>query len=228
MALIADAKSSGFSPFEAGTYQAVCYTVIDLGTQYSEYYKDQHKVWIAFEIPKLRCMVEKDSVEKDMPRVVSKFYTLSIHEKSNLGIHLVGWRGRVFTAEEASGFNVMELVGKNCLLNIGIKGKTGTEGRNEINSIAGLMEGMKKLVPETPICQYSMTADGWNFPENMPQGIQKIVEKSMEFKASHATAENKAFRAAQAKAFSDPAKQADAPPAEDTTDFGPNDPNIPW
>jgi hypothetical protein len=208
MALMANAKSSGFPPFKAGTYQAVCYSVIDLGTQYSDLYgKEQHKVWIAFEIPSIRCEVDGE----DKPRVVSKFYTLSIHEKSNLGIHLVGWRGKEFTAEEANGFNIMALMGKNCLLNVGVKEKKNGDSRNEINSIAKLMDGMEELKPETPMCQYSISACGWDFPENMPEGIQKIIEKSMEFKASQAASENAELRAAQ--------QELGEPEPEDTTDF---------
>ena len=211
MALMAKKSGDSFPPFKAGTYQAVCYAVIDFGTQYNEMYgQEQHKVWIAFEIPSLRCEVEKDGVKMDMPRVVSKFYTLSIHEKANLGIHLVGWRGKEFDAKEAAGFNIMAILGKSCLLQVGIKEKRNGDKRNEINSIAKLMDGMKELVPETSVCQYSISANGWDFPENMPEGIQKIIEKSMEYKASLAAKDNAELRAAQ---------EEHGEPVDDTTDW---------
>lgn len=211
MALMAKKTGDSFPPFKAGTYQAVCYSVIDLGTQYNEMYgKEQHKVWIAFEIPSIRCTVEKDGTETDMPRVVSKFYTLSIHEKANLGVHLVGWRGKEFTAKETDGFNIMAVIGKNCLLQVGVKTKKNGDKRNEINSIAKLMDGMKEIAPETPMCQYSISANGWDFPENMPEGIQKIIEKSMEYKASLAAKDNAELRAAQ--------KESCTHQTEDTTD----------
>ena len=70
-------------------------TVIDLGTQRNDYggnitYKRQ--VLIIWEVP--------DQISNDVPMTISKFYTLSLHEKSNLGMDLVSWRGRPFTEQE--------------------------------------------------------------------------------------------------------------------------------
>ena len=49
---------------------------------------------------------------------ISKFYTLSLHEKSNLGQDLVSWRGRPFTETERQGFDITKLIGVTCQLNV--------------------------------------------------------------------------------------------------------------
>lgn len=197
MGLYAKKTNDNFPLIEGGTYPAVCYAVIDLGTQPSDFYEDQHKVWIAFEIPSIRVEIEKDGDKKDLPRVASNFYTLSIHEKSTLGQHLVGWRGRDFTPEEAQQFDISKLVGANCLLGIGVKAKIKGGQKNVITSIAKLMKGMTPIESETQMCYYSISEHGWDFPETIPDGVLKMIKNSNEYKISMRAADNPDLQAAQ-------------------------------
>lgn len=210
MGLYAKKTGDDFPLIEGGTYPAVCYAVIDLGTQPSDFYEDQHKCWIAFEIPGMRIEIEKDGEKKDLPRIASKFYTLSIHEKATLGIHLVAWRGRDFTPAEAEKFDISTLRGVNCLLGIGVKTKKNGSQKNEITSIAKTMKGMLNLVPETPMCYYSMEEHGWDFPENIPEGILKIIKNSSEYKAAMRVANDPDLQAAQEQCgVSEPVEEED-------------------
>ena len=197
MGLYAKKTSNDFPLIEGGTYPAVCYAVIDLGTQPSDFYEDQHKVWIAFEIPSERIEIERDGTIEDLPRVASNFYTLSIHEKSTLGQHLVSWRGRDFTPEEANAFDISKLIGVNCLLGIGVKNKKIGGQKNVITSISKAMRGSPKLQPETPVCYYSMEEHNWDFPDNIPDGVLKMIKNSNEYKASMRAADNPDLQAAQ-------------------------------
>ncbi len=197
MGLYAKKTGDDFPLIEGGTYPAVCYAVIDLGTQPNDFYDDQHKVWIAFEIPSIRIEIEKDGVKKDLPRAASNFYTLSIHEKSTLGQHLVSWRGRDFTEEEAKSFDVSKLCGVNCLLGVGTKAKQKGGHKNIITSVSKPMKDSKKLVPESPIVYYSMVEHGWNFPDGISDGILKMIKNSAEYKASMNAADNVDLQAAQ-------------------------------
>jgi hypothetical protein len=64
---------------------------------------------------------------KMMPMVVSKTYTISFHEKSNLRKELQDWRGKKFSDEELGGFDIAKLLGQYCMVNISqseSKGKT--------------------------------------------------------------------------------------------------------
>ena len=63
----------------------------------------------------------KDSEE---PFEISNFYNNSLYEKANLSKDLTSWRGRPFTEDEKKGFDISNLVGKVCQLNV-IEGNNG-------------------------------------------------------------------------------------------------------
>lgn len=115
-------KKSGSSvpPMEAGTYPAVCVGIVDLGEQYNEAFKKYtDKMLFIWEIPSQT--IEIDGENK--PRWLSKDFSASLHEKSNLYQTLVSWRGKAFTeaelAEDENGdmqFSVLEMLGSGCFL----------------------------------------------------------------------------------------------------------------
>ena len=93
-----------FKGLSAGTYVSVCNAVVDLGIQPgSPMYPDpKHKVWIRFEVPDERIEYERDGKKLEGPRVISKEYTASMHEKANLRKDLENWRGKAFTDDAGS------------------------------------------------------------------------------------------------------------------------------
>jgi hypothetical protein len=104
------AKKTGGSDFpaieapKAGMHDAICCWVVDLGTQKNTAYDiDQHKVLITWELP-------RETFEADggvfVPKVLSKFYTLSLHQKANLRSDLESWRSEGFTEAELEGFDL--------------------------------------------------------------------------------------------------------------------------
>ena len=196
MSLIAKPTKSG-PPIPAGTYSAVCYSVVDLGTHYNEYFgKSSHQVCITWEIPEVRIDVERDSEKVNLPRVTSKTYTLSLHEKSNLAKDLISWRGKPFTTEEADGFDVHTVAGASCILTLVHVQKNNTIYTN-IASVAKPMAGMEKLTPENPVVHYSVTDDGVNIPESVPDWMKKIITSCEEFKAMENASENPELQQAQ-------------------------------
>lgn len=113
------ASDKGGADFEMtpeGTYVARCYKIIDLGTQKgSEAYggKEQHKVMIGWEL------LDNDvKMEDGRPFTVNQFYTVSLHEKSKLRKDLEAWRGKKFTAEELAGFDLANVLGVYCMLQV--------------------------------------------------------------------------------------------------------------
>ena len=109
-------KGGDFTPVPAGIHHAICYAVIDLGTQPSQMYAPSRKVQLTWELPHERGDFKNSEtgITNNLPRVISKEYTLSTGAKSNLRKELESWRGRPFTAEEAQEFEVGVLAGKNC------------------------------------------------------------------------------------------------------------------
>jgi hypothetical protein len=141
MPIIASAKSDGqdFQPAPAGVHQAVCVDVIDLGildVTWQGQKKQQHKVNFVWQIAEDR--------EDGKPFLVFNRYTLSLSEKANLRKHLESWRGRAFTPEESAGFDLENVIGKNCLLNIQHK-PSGDKVYANVVSIMPLAKGMQPI-----------------------------------------------------------------------------------
>jgi hypothetical protein len=125
-----------FQPAPAGTYAAVCCDVFDLGVLTVEWQgqkKQQHKVLVSWQINEDR--------DDGKPYLVSKRYTLSLHEKAGLRKDLEAWRGRKFTEEELHRFDVETIVGKPCLLNI-IHNQSGGDTYANVAGVMALPKGM--------------------------------------------------------------------------------------
>jgi hypothetical protein len=141
MPIIATAKGENgrdFQPAPAGLHQAVCVDVIDLGVldvTWQGQTKRQHKVNIAWQIAEDR--------DDGKPFLVFKRYTLSLHEKSGLRKDLESWRGKPFSREEEMGFDLENLIGKNCMLNVTHK----TTGERTYANVVAVAPLHKKLPP---------------------------------------------------------------------------------
>lgn len=132
-------ESKSYTPPPAGVHQAVCVDVIDKGileVNYAGKTKKQHKVSLAWQI---------DETRDDGKRfIVYKRYTASLNEKATLRKDLESWRGRAFTRDEEMGFDVENVIGVNCLVNIQHNAKDGTIYANVV-AVMPLAKGMQKL-----------------------------------------------------------------------------------
>jgi hypothetical protein len=191
MGIIAKNKGGGdFPPVTAGPYQAVCYAVIQIGTQPSNnsLYPAREKVILIWEIPLQRIDIDKDGVRKNLPRAISNEYTLSLSDKSNLRPDLESWRGKAFTAEELDpkkgGFDVSKVAGANCTLNIVHKAK-GPKTYANVQSIMPIIPPMKKLKPENPVLVFSLEdflkSGATALPTAIPSWIQQKIMASNEW-----------------------------------------------
>lgn len=133
-------EGGNFELTPAGTFVAVCYRFIDLGTQQSEYMgetKIKRKVLLSWELA--------DELMADgRPFSASKSYAWSMHEKATLRKDLEAWRGKAFTDEDFEGpnaFNTKKLLGAPCMLTITHTTKEGKTYSN-IASIGKLLRGV--------------------------------------------------------------------------------------
>jgi hypothetical protein len=151
MPIIAPKPTDGggdFARVKPGTYAAVCQSVHDLGileTTYQGETKKQHKIIILWELDE-RIPDGKFQGERF---IVSKRYTLSLHEKSTLRGDLKSWRGRDFTEDELAAFDLEKLRGANCLISMVEIEKSGKVYTN-VAAIMGAPKGSAKLTPELP------------------------------------------------------------------------------
>lgn len=208
MGLMASRKKD-YPLIDGGVHHAVCYAVIDLGTQHNEFYdKDQHKVVLIWELPDERIDIERDGKMVNLPRAKSRTYTLSLGKKADLYRDLVSWRGVAFTADELKGFDIFNVAGANCMLQIIHEERNGEIYAN-ITAVTSLLKGMEKKVPENPIVKYCMATDGYDIPENIPDWVKDIIKKSREYQAVHNAAGNADLAAAQEEYGGSPPSEED-------------------
>jgi len=185
MAIIATSSgSTNFEPIPTGNYLARCYSMVHLGTIEENILgtlKSLNKVRITWELPtELKVFKEENG---EQPMVISKEFTLSLHEKATLRSFLKNWRGKDFTDEEAKAFDIEKLVGAPCMLNVTHKTKKDGSGvYAEIGSVSTLPKGL--TCPEQINESFIFTYD--NFDEEkfnkLPDFMKNKMVNSVEYK----------------------------------------------
>lgn len=138
MKLPENTSGGTFEKCPAGNHLAVCYEVIDLGTQETNYGM-KRQVWIGWETP-------HEQMEDGRPYVIGKPYTFSANEKSTLRQHLEAWRGRPFKDKELAEFEVQSLIGRGCFLNV-VHNERDDRTYANIQSVAQLPKGTEAPEP---------------------------------------------------------------------------------
>lgn len=140
MPIVATAGSgTKFEPCPKGLHQAVCCDVVDMGVlevTYAGKTKKQHKVRVVWQVDEAR--------DDGKPFIVQKRYTLSLHEKAALRADLENWRGKPFSDAELAGFDLENLIGANCQLNV-IHAVKNTDTYANVAGIVPLGKGMQKI-----------------------------------------------------------------------------------
>lgn len=102
-------------PVPEGIHLGVCAGVIDLGTQYSQKFDhSRRQVLLWWEFADFDIEIDGE----DLPRVISRTFTASLHAKATMRPFLETWRGQKFTAEELQGFELKNLLKAGCQLQV--------------------------------------------------------------------------------------------------------------
>ena len=171
------AKDTGGGDFQdapIGTHVGVAIRLIDLGTQHGEYQGQptrRNQVLVTWELPNER-------MEDGKPFIVSAFLTNSLSEKATMRHWLENWRGRPFTPEELDGFDLQNILGKPCMLNV-IAKPTGKGVK--VGGVMALPKGMAKPEPENAISAFWLDEFNRATFEELPKGIKEIIMKSEEY-----------------------------------------------
>lgn len=169
-------KGGEFQLASAGSHEAVCCAVWDLGYQ-SRVWNNQEdivkQVTIAWEIAE----TIKDEKSKYYGKrlVISKRYTNSLGSKANLRKDLESWRGRGFAKEELEGFDLERLIGVNCLLSVVHNGSNNNTYAN-VTAIMKTMNGKEKMIAENP-------------KDFCPDWVKKIQAKAIPEESEHQSQE---------------------------------------
>ena len=173
--------TADFQIAPAGNHRAVCYSVIDLGTQEKQYDGEtsfKHEIEIGFELV-------DEKMEDGRPFVISKRFTFSSSKKSNLIKMLESWRGIPFKPEDlgVNGFDIQKLIGVPCLLAC-VHVETNA-GKNYcvVNAATPMPKGMEKPTLTNPTIYYTISDNSANVWSMIPEYKQNVIMKSPEWQA---------------------------------------------
>lgn len=167
-----------------GTHIARCIGLVQVGTVptvWEGVEKQTEKVRLTFEFPQETYAFKEGEAEK--PFVVSEEYTHSMGSKANLRPVVEGIIGTTLTDAEAENFDLLDLVGRACLVTVvhKLSKKNGQKYAN-IASAAPLMKGM--VAPEQVNPSRVLTYKTWNQEmfDSLPEFIRTKMMTSAQYK----------------------------------------------
>lgn len=167
--IVKDTGGGDFQMAPVGNHVAVCYMVVDLGMQQTNF-GEKHKILIGWELV-------HEMMEDGRPFVISQQYTASLSEKANLRRDLESWRGKKFSETELKGFDVFNVVGVPCMVSVIHSENNGKHYAN-IGSVAGLPKGMEKPKAANKIVAYSLDNPEQSMFDLLPEWIQNKIPKN--------------------------------------------------
>lgn len=182
MSLTVKESSGGtsYAPAPAGAHIARCYRIIDLGTQETTYKgdtKQSHQILISWELPN-ELMSEGDMAGK--PFTISQRFTASLSEKAKLRAVLESWRGRKFTPAELNGFDLQNILGKPCMVNI-VHTEKGDKTYANIASVMQIPGGMVAPAQVNASLFFSLEAFDEAVFQTLPARTQEAIKTSPEY-----------------------------------------------
>ena len=187
MAFYAEDSGGSFERCPPGMHLARCYRIIDLGTQKSEYMgqvKYLHKIMIGWEIHGNRDDGSPLKMNDGRPFAIFKNYTLSWSEKANLRLDLQSWRGKPFSQEELRRFDLTNVLGAWCMLNIierpGQNGKTysNVDGVTPVPAMIK-QNGLPQAVNKNEM--FNLSEPDWAMFETFTDNLKQKIIASPEF-----------------------------------------------
>jgi hypothetical protein len=176
-----------FIPAPAGVHAAVCVDEIDMGLVANRFDPQADAIYTV----RLVWQIGED-MKDGKPYLIKKDYRASLHEKAALRKDLESWRGRPFTFNELVGFDLEQIIGAHCMMNI--VHKTGSKGGTFANiaAIMPLPKGMVKLDPrdytrvkDRPAAEPGLVSQPRhhrdNAPAEMPPQSEEIDDSDVPF-----------------------------------------------
>jgi hypothetical protein len=119
--MIISDNSKEFKIAPAGLHMARLYSIIDLGHQATEWAgetKIMHKVVFTWELHGDDDAGQPLKTDDGKPLIVSKRYTVSLGDQARLRQDLESWSNKKMSPEERKNFDLKNLLGKFCMVNI--------------------------------------------------------------------------------------------------------------
>lgn len=179
MAIIAKNAGTEIEKLEDGVYNAHCVGIVDLGEQFSDkYQKGVHKIRIVWQIVG---ETYKNAEGVEVPRAYGKEYNLSLNEKSTLRKDLQSWRNKPFTDDELKGFDLSNILGKPCQIQLLTKPEKNYQ---DVVSVMACPKGTVLQAPEA-VYTFDLTDEG-TYPNflGFSNFIQDKIKSATDFAGS--------------------------------------------
>lgn len=184
---VKEGNKGDFEITPEGTYIARCFKLIDLGTQTVEFAgetKFQQKILISWEL------LDPITHMKDgRPFAVSKRYTASLHEKSALRKDLQSWRGKKFTEEELEGFDLKNILGAYCQLQVIHAESNGSTYAN----VDTIMSTRERPAGINPLAHFDIDEPDMDVLNSLSEKMQETIKGSPEWRSREAAKVQKAL-----------------------------------
>jgi hypothetical protein len=171
-----------FDPVPAGTHVARFIEIINIGSVETEWEGQKrlsHKIRLGFELCNERKVFKEGEQEK--PYTISREFTYSMGEKSNLRPVVEGMIGATLTDEEARTFDLEKLLGTACLLNV-VHVTKGDSVYANIKSASPLLKGITAPEQFNKSRLVDVDTATEEVINSLPQFIAEKMRSSQEYK----------------------------------------------
>lgn len=170
-------KSKDFEPVSPGIHPAICYYVVDLGTQettFKNHTRIVHQGRIGWE-------VQDEKTKEGKPKVIFQKFAITTSARGNLRKALNAWRGKELTDKEMEAFDLQKLIGTQC--QILVESSIANDGNTYFNvtKVVNHPEWPKKKTPFAPTVYYSISDHGHNIPDQVSDKIKGVIAASREW-----------------------------------------------
>ena len=162
-------KAADFELAPEGNHVSRLYSIVDIGVQKSQY-GEKRQVIMTYEL----C---NELMKDGRPFVVSKFYTLSLHESSNLCIDIEGIVGKKIPDDVKQTFDFRKMLGLPCMLHVVHEDGKENKKRASVKSIASVPKGLVAPPLVNPAIFFDLDEPDWNLFETLPDWLRKKINK---------------------------------------------------
>jgi len=217
--------STDFETPPPGPQAARLARLIDLGSQptsFEDEQRMQHKLLLVFALAERRSDGER--------YLIARRFGATLHQKGALRQFLESWRGKPFTAEEASSFDLRRLLNQPALLNL-VEVARGERVYCNIASVSPVPRGMPSPEPlaDAELLVFDLSdRETYGALDQLSDRLREQIESSPEWRAAQAAPAPAARPAAPPPAPPQPARRSPAPaatrtPAPAAADFADSD-----
>lgn len=169
---VAKDNGSDFEHPPEGLTRGTCIKIIDMGTTENEMYNNtQHQVMFTWEMP-------DELMEDGQPFIISKFYTVSLHEKAHLRKDIESWFSKTLPDEVVkNGLPLDKFLSRHCMLNV-IKQEKNNRTKSIVSAITPLPKAMERpQIHNEPCIFYFFEDENGNTEMYHPEVFQNLSDK---------------------------------------------------